>query len=293
MPRRLYLIDCAYHFRAAFFVLPQMFSRDRRLVNAVYGFLSVLLKVASKYRPDALAVAGDAPAPYFRHGLFPAYKSTKTRVPDECDQQMPILLEVLEAMRIPYLTGQGFEADDVIATVSESAQKRGYFVWVCSRDKDLLQLVNESVRVLDISSGDEVTAGRVVRERGVRPEQVPDAIALAGDTADGLPGVPGVGWKTAARLLADYGSVEGILDHWEVVGGRLGRDVHDLQQQVLLAKRLALLRRDVPVVGGPEDWTLRRPDVRRLAPLFHQLGFERLLERIESLAWPAPAGPEE
>jgi DNA polymerase-1 len=277
------IIDCGYHFRASFFVLPPMFARDGRLVNAVYGFVSVLLKLVTRYRPSALAVAGDAPGPYFRHKMFPAYKSEKTRVPEECDRQMPILRQVLNALAIPYVSTEGFEADDVMATLSRAAQAEGYRVYLCSRDKDLLQLLSGAVTVLNITSGEEMTAETLKERRGIRPEQVPDAIALAGDKADSIPGVPGIGWKTAASLLAVYSTVENALEHWQDMSSNLGNKIHEHRDQVLLAKRLATLRTDVPIPVRPEAYELRLADRSRLEPLFRELGFERLLERLERL----------
>lgn len=277
------IVDCSYHFRASFFVLPPMFARDGKLVNAVYGFVSVLLKLLTKHRPFALAVAGDAPGPYFRHKMFPAYKSEKTRVPKECDRQMPILRDVLDAMAIPYVSAEGFEADDVMATLSQAAQAAGHRVYLCSRDKDLLQLVSDGVTVLNISSGEEMTPETLKESRGVCPEQVPDALALVGDSADSIPGVPGIGWKTAANLLAVYSTVENLLDHWGDVSGKLGERIREHRDQVLLAKRLATLRSDVPIAVEPEQYKLRLADRTRVEPLFRELGFEQLLKRFDGL----------
>jgi DNA polymerase-1 len=280
-----YIVDGSYHFRAAFFALPPIFAADGSQVNAVYGFLSTLLKLIATRNPAALVVADDAPRPYFRHALFPAYKGDKMRVPEECDQQMSILRPVLQSMRIPYIRSEGFEADDVIATLTRIARAVGYRVFICSRDKDLQQLLGDSVVILDPGSGEEQTRETLRERRGIPPHQIPDMLALVGDRSDSIPGVPGVGPKTATTLLVAYSTAQQVLDHWEQIGGKVGTALRRHREQVLLGLKLATLRFDVPI--PPDDYRLRLPTASEIAPLFRKWGLAALLPRFEALCQPA------
>ena len=281
--KSFYIIDCSYHFRASFFVLPAIYSPDGKLVNAVYGFVSVLLKLLRDRHPDALAVADDAPWPYFRHELFRGYKAEKRRVPEECDQQRPILRRVLDAMSIPYLRAQGFEADDVIASLAPAATRYGYRVYICSKDKDLQQLLTDDVTILDTSSGREVTPATLEQDKGIRPDQIPDMLALAGDKVDSIPGIPGIGQRTAGKLLNTYGALENILRQWQEVGGKLGANIREHRQQALLAKKLTTLRRDVPIDMALDEFKSPLRDKDAVESLFRELGFDRLLKRLEGV----------
>jgi len=243
----------------------------------------MLLKLLHKYTPDALVIADDAPHPYFRHQLLPHYKSEKVRVPKECDQQMPILLQVLDAMVIPYLSAEGFEADDVIATLTRAAQANGYRIYICSRDKDLRQLLADCVVILDASSGEKLTAAKLREIQGISPEQVPDVLALTGDKVDSIPGVPGIGLKTATALLTAYTTLRNLLDHSDMIGGKVGERLREYRDQVLLARKLATLRTDVPIPTEIERYRVRLPTAARLKPLFEELGFRRFLERLEQI----------
>jgi len=275
----LYIIDCSYHFRASFFALPPIFTRDGRLINAVYGFVSTLFKLLATRSPDAVAIADDAHRGYFRHDLFPKYKSEKKPVPEECNQQMPNLLRVLNAMAIPYLNADGFEADDIIATLTRKALGWNYHIYICSRDKDLRQLLTDNVTILDIVSGKETTLD-TVEQQGIHPKQIPDLFALTGDKVDSIPGIPGVGPKTAIRLLNKYQTLENILEHCGEIGGRVGERIRDYHEQALLSKRLATLREDVPIEITPEDCRFKPPDKAVLDPLFRELGLEHLSRRL-------------
>jgi len=277
------LVDCSYHFRAAYFALPDIYSPDGKLVNAVYGFVSILLKLLRDRRPTMLGVADDAPGRYFRHEIFPAYKSDKTRVPAECDEQMPILRSILEAMAIPYFVADGFEADDVIATLTQKARQLHYKVYICSRDKDLEQLVQEGVSILNVSSGEETTAEAVKDRRGVEPVLIPDMLALTGDKVDSIPGVPGVGQRTASRLLRRYGSLESVLAHYHEISGKMGSRIRDLSQQALLAKELTTLRRDVPLADSSNAFGSSRPKKDVIESVLRQLGFDKLWHRFEAI----------
>lgn len=196
---------------------------------------------------------------------------------------MPILLQVLDVMEIPHLSAEGFEADDVIATLTRAARANGYQISICSRDKDLRQLLADLVVILDVSSGEEFTVHKLRVIQGISPEQVPDMLALTGDKADSIPGVAGIGLKTARMLLAKYLTLENVLDQADAIGGKVGKQLRKCRDQVILARKLATLRTDVPIPTEIERYQVRLPLTPRLKPLFDELGFQRLLERLEQI----------
>jgi DNA polymerase I len=279
--KSFYIIDCSYYFRASFFALPPIYSPSRILVNAVYGFVAMLLKLLKRRSPEALVVADDAHGHYFRHELLPAYKSEKKPVPEECNEQIPILRRVLDAMAVSYLDAKGFEADDIIATLTLEARRNGYYIYICSRDKDLEQLLADDVIILDIVSGKETTSAIMKEKRGVLPYQIPDMLALIGDKVDSIPGISGVGPKTASRLLNIYGTLENVLGHSKELGDRLGTAIRENREQALIAKKIASLRTDVPIPVPFSTFQFRAPDKANVEPLFGELGFDLLLKRLK------------
>lgn len=279
--KSFYIIDCSYYFRASFFALPPIYSPNRTLVNAVYGFIASLLKLLKERRPEALAVADDTHGHYFRHELLPEYKSGKKPVPEECNQQIPILRRVLDAMEISYIKAEGFEADDIIATLAIDARRNGYNTYICSKDKDLQQLLAEDTVILDIGSGKETTYAILREKKGILPQQIPDMLALIGDKVDSIPGIPSIGPRTAVRLLNMYGTLENVVGHVEEIGGKLGDIIRKHREQVLLAKKLTSLRADVPIEVRFSTFEFRVPDKTTVEPLFMELGFELLLKRLE------------
>jgi DNA polymerase I len=275
-----YIIDCSYHFRACYFALPPIYTVDGRLCNAVYGFASILLKILTKRRPDAIAIAGDSPHPYFRHSLLPKYKAGKIQIPEECNQQIPMLHQVLNAMGINVIEAEGFEADDVIATLN-CAVNQSHKVYICSKDKDLRQLLGNSTVILDTSSFEEMTIETLWGKKGLRPEQIPDLFALTGDRSDNIPGVPGIGEKTAAKLLNTYGNLEQILTHCEELDNNIGSKLLNYRTQALLSKYIATLRTDVPIPTNAEAYRVGPPQISKLEPIFREIGLYKLLDRFK------------
>jgi DNA polymerase I len=182
-------------------------------------------------------------------------------------------------MRLPRLGFTGFEADDIIATVARKAEESGYQTFICSRDKDLSQLVNEHTVLFDTSSGQETTLSMVKERFGVTPSQIPDLLALVGDPVDNIPGVRGIGKRTAVRLLEQFGSLEGILDHGDSIVGKSGSSIKGCKDQILLARELASVRRDVSIAVDIDKYALNLPSVDEVRDLFLELGIEALLKR--------------
>ncbi len=282
--RKLVLLDGNGLVYRAFYALPYFTTSDGRPTNAVYGFTNMLLKVLDEEKPTHAAVAFDRAAPTFRHEDYAAYKARRPRMPDDLRPQMALVKEVVEAFGFPIFEVEGYEADDVIATLARRAEEAGFRVVVVTGDLDLLQVATDRTTVVVTSRGITETTPydqEAVRRRfGLEPEQLPDFKALRGDPTDNLPGVPGVGDKTAAELVAQFGSVEALLEQVDRAPPRLRERLREHAEVVLQNKRLATVVRDAPV---HVDWdALRvRPHHRdRVVELFRDLEFKSLLERL-------------
>ncbi|MDR7439257.1 MAG: DNA polymerase I, partial [Armatimonadota bacterium] len=269
-------------------------TRDGRPTNAVYGFTTMLLKVLEEERPTHLAAAFDRPAPTFRHATYRPYKATRPQMPDDLRVQIRSVRRVCEAFRVPVFEVEGYEADDVIATLAHHAEEVGFEVLVVTGDLDLLQVATDRTKVMVTSRGlTETTvydAARVRERFGVQPAQLADLRALCGDPSDNLPGVPGVGEVTAARLLQRFGGVEELLEQLDhlppTLRARLGR----AREQILHSRQLALLVRDVPLRLDWEDLRVRPYDPQEVAGVFSELEFKSLLERLGLAPVHHPAG---
>src|SRR3954451_20625469 len=270
----------------AFYALPTDLATSSGMVtNAVYGFTSMLIKVAGDEKPDHLAVAFDTAAPTFRKEMDATYKAGRKETPDLFRSQLPLIRQVLEALAVPVLEVDGVEADDVIATLAEQAAAQDIRVIVVTGDRDSYQLVRDPhIRVLynkrgvsDYALYDE--AG-IFERTGVTPVQYPQYAALRGDTSDNLPGVPGIGEKTAAKLVSAYGSLEGILDHLGELPPKQRQNLGDAQERVLKNREMSVLDRNVDVGVEPKDLEHGPFDAERVRVLFNQLEFRTLLPRI-------------
>jgi len=284
---KLLLIDGHSLAYRAFYALPtDLATKAGTITNAVYGFTSMLVKVLTDERPDFIVVAFDTGAPTFRDAMDAEYKAGRKETPAVFSAQLPLIREVLDTLRIPVLTKEGVEADDVIATLATEADQAGFDVIVVTGDRDTFQLVHDPhVKVLynkrgvsDYALYDE--AGIVERTGGVTPAQYPDYAALRGDTSDNLPGVPGIGEKTAAKLITTYRSLEGILEHLDELQPRVRQNLGEMRERVLLNREMSVLRRDVDV---GVDITELRPetfDREQARVLFDQLEFRTLWTRL-------------
>src|SRR3979411_57726 len=261
-----------------------MSTSDGQVTNAVYGFTSMLAIVLAS-RPEYAIGTFDLPAPTFRSQEYVEYKAGRRAMPDDLRPQIEKVREILEAFSIPIYSLEGFEADDVIGTLARIAEERGHAVTIVSGDLDCLQLVTESVEALVPRRGitDTFVYGPdQVRQRyGFEPPQLIDFKALRGDTSDKLPGVPGVGDKTAAKLVQDFGSVEALLERVdELPEGRLKTSIKANADQVRLAKRMVTIPRDVPVELDLEAARWTRYDYDKARALFDRLEFRQLLSRF-------------
>jgi DNA polymerase-1 len=288
MGQTLYLIDGHSLIFQVFHAIPEMSAPDGRPTNAVFGFSRDLLILLEKKKPDFLICALDPPGPTFRDDLYPAYKATRAPMPDNLRPQIDMIREVIDAMGVPRLECPGFEADDVIATVADQAAQRGIDTFICSGDKDTRQLIGPHVRLFNIRKDAVFDADSLRAEWGIRPEQVVDLLALTGDTVDNVPGIEGVGPKTATWLLQEFGSLDGVLANVDRISRKkLQENLRAGGEATRLSRELVTLRKDAPVSLDWEAARAGRLDVRRLTELFSEFGFRRLTSQFAAIAPPA------
>lgn len=249
---------------------------DGRPCGAVYGFTQDMLFLLEKKRPTYIACAFDAPGPTFRDLEFEAYKANRPPMPEELDEQWPMIHELLEALQVATFEVPGFEADDICATLARQAEAEGIEVAICTSDKDARQLISEHVRLYDIRSDRFIDEVELQRTWGIRPDQVVDFLTLVGDPIDNVPGVPGIGPKTAAALLQKYGTLDNLLAHLAEIPGKRGAALREWAPVLPQLRTLLRLRTDVPVQFDRDQLRVRPPDAFRLAELFRSWGFRRL-----------------
>jgi DNA polymerase-1 len=283
-PRRVVLIDGSGYIFRAFFALPPMTRPDGTPVNAVFGFAAMLLKLMQERPQDDLVVVFDAGRETFRNAIYPAYKAQRDEAPPELVPQFPLIREAARAFGLPVVEVEGFEADDLIATYAKEARAHGLPVEIVSSDKDLMQLIGDGVAMWDPIKQKPIGPAEVMEKYGVEPRRVRDVLALIGDTSDNVPGVPGIGPKTAAQLIAEHGDLESIL-------AAAGSIKQPKRREALLAHadtarlayRLVGLRDDVPLPLHLDDLKRVRIDPDRLLPFLQANGFRSLVQRIEGL----------
>jgi len=279
----------------AFYALPaeNFKTKSGLTTNAVYGFTAMLINLMRDEAPTHIAAAFDVSRQTFRSERFPEYKATRSATPDEFRGQIDITKEVLNALGITALAEPGFEADDIIATLATQGDAAGYRVLVVTGDRDALQLVNSDITVLypikGVSTLTRYTPDAVVEKYGLTPEQYPDFAALRGDPSDNLPGIPGVGEKTAAKWIVEYGSLQGLVDNVDTVRGKVGDSLRENLSTVMLNRDLTHLVRDVPLAQTPDTLGLLPWDRDKIHQLFDDLEFRVLRDRLfETLATAEP-----
>ncbi len=287
MTKKLFLIDgMAIVYRAYFGLIrnPRINSKGEN-VSAVFGFINTLLDIIHTYEPTHIAVAFDTHEPTFRHIEFPEYKATRDETPEGIRTGVPHIKNLLSAFNIPILEYPGFEADDVIGTLARQAEKDGFETYMVTPDKDYAQLVDEHTYMLKPgrSGGDAelLTVAKILEQWNIgKIEQVIDILGLAGDTADNIPGVPGIGPKTAQKLIAQYGSVENLLEHTDELKGKQKEKVEENKTQALLSKKLVTIKCDVPVKETPDELIIGDRSDDQLKRLLTELEFKALIKRL-------------
>ena len=265
-------------------------TKDGTYTNAVYGFLAILFKLLEDVKPEYLVVAFDLKAPTARHKLYEGYKANRKGMPDELAEQMPIIKEVLRAMNIDIVEMEGYEADDVLGTLSRYGEKQGLEVTILSGDRDTFQLAtdNITIRIPHTKGGktetDEYNREKIIEKYGLEPKQLIDVKGLQGDSSDNIPGVPGVGEKTALSLIQKYGSIENLYDKLEKgeddLKGKQKEKIEQNKDLAFLSKTLGTINLEVPITDTLEDFKVEEWDKEKVYDLFKKLNFKRYIERF-------------
>lgn len=286
IPMKLYLIDGNSYVYRAFFAIRGLTDLKGRPTNAVFGFTNMLLKILREKKPDGIVVAFDAGRKTKRHDIYPEYKANRDATPDELISQMPLVKDMVRAMNIRQFEAEGYEADDILAAMAARAEKEGAEVYVVSSDKDMLQIVTEKVKIYDPMK-DKVIGIKEVTERfSVPPERVTEYMALVGDASDNVPGVKGVGEKTAKALLQEFSSLQEMVEKTESISKpRLRKLISEGVDNIWLSKRLVELDLDAPVHAGPGEFKTNElmteePDWAELKKMFLEFGFSSLIKLL-------------
>ena len=285
--KRLFLLDAyALIFRAYYaFINRQMFNSKGRNTSAIFGFTVTLEEVLKNYKPTHIAVAFDPPSPTFRHKLYNAYKANREETPEEIKKSVPIIKDILDGFNIPVIEVEGFEADDVIGTLAKKAENQGFQVFMMTPDKDYAQLVSENIFMFKPKkSGDKPEILGVKEINALfqidNPLQVIDVMALWGDSTDNIPGAPGIGEKTAKKLISEFGSLENVFNNSDKLKGKQQDSIVNFKEQIMLSKKLVTIDTDVPVPFREEEFILKDLKKDKLKKIFEDLEFRTIAERI-------------
>ena len=287
--KRLLLIDGHSMAYRAFYALPaeNFKTSSGQPTNAIYGFASMIINLVKEEKPTHIAVAFDVSRKTFRTEKFPEYKATRASTPDEFRSQLSYINELVDAFGIKHLEVEGFEADDIIATLSKQAQELGFETLICTGDRDSFQLINKTTTVLYPKKGvtemNRMTPEAVFEKYGLTPSQYPDFAALRGDPSDNLPSVPGVGEKTATKWIADYGSLSRLIENSPDIGGKVGQSLRDNLESIKLNRELTQLIEDLELSITPAGLEWLGIDTLEVSKFFEKLEIRALKERIKSL----------
>ena len=276
----LVLVDGSSYLYRAYHALPKLTSSKGEPTGAIHGVLNMIQKLARDNDTKHFAVVFDAPGKTFRDEMYAEYKANRPPMPDELRVQIDPLLEAIPAMGLPLLRVEGVEADDVIGTLCKSGKDAGMKVLVSTGDKDMAQLVDDDITLVNTMSGTVLDRDGVKKKFDVYPEQIIDYLALVGDSSDNIPGVPKVGAKTAAKWLNQYGSVAEIVANADDIGGKVGESLRDNLEQLELSQKLATIHHEVELDVTPGELQRGEPDVSLLRPLYERLELKQLLRQL-------------
>jgi DNA polymerase I len=280
MPK-LILIDGSSYLYRAFHALPPLSNARGEPTGALFGVVN-MLRATLKAKPDYLAFVGDAPGPTFRDTLYAQYKANRPPMPDDLRSQVEPMLAIVGALGFPILCVPGVEADDVIGTLAVQAQALGIDVLISTGDKDMAQLVSPHVTLVNTMSNTVMDSAGVMEKFGVRPDQIVDFLALTGDTVDNVPGVPKCGPKTAAKWLAEYATLDGVIANAGKVGGKIGESLREALPRLPLSRELVTIKTDVPLEFGPTDLAQRVADTAQLRELYTRYEFKAALKDLDA-----------
>lgn len=285
MENKIMILDGNSLLFRAFYAMPPLKTKKGQFTNAVYGFLSMMYKLLDTYSPEYICVAFDPKKPTFRHEQYKDYKATRQKAPDELVSQFQLIRDVLEVHNIKCVEIEGFEADDVAGTFASAAEEYGAITYLVTSDKDYLQLIDNNTRVIltkkGVTNTEEMSIERMNEEYGITPAQFVDLKALMGDSSDNIPGVGGVGEKTALKLIQEYKSLDNLYENIDNIKGKLKEKLETDKLQAYMSQGLARIITDIPIEFNIEDFRLKQPDAKSLLDLYDQLEFRNFKKRIE------------
>ncbi|MEI8194623.1 MAG: 5'-3' exonuclease H3TH domain-containing protein, partial [Phycisphaerae bacterium] len=285
MTDSLYMIDGHAQIYRAYYAVSGLTSPTGEPTSATFGFCVMLLKLFQTRQPTHILLTLDAGSDV-RLAMDATYKAQRKPMPDDMPVQIDRISQIMDLCGIPTYRHEGSEADDVIATlvtkIRRDTARAATPIYMCTKDKDLDQLIDDHTRMFDIQTGEEIDAARLRTQKGYGPEQARDVLALTGDTADNIPGIPGVGPKTAAKWILEYGSIDNLLQHKDELKGKIGQTFRENLAVLENSRRLVELIRDIPVEMDWEATRAKPEKLATLAPIFRDLGFTRLLQTLEA-----------
>ncbi|SHF12118.1 DNA polymerase I [Thermoanaerobacter uzonensis DSM 18761] len=279
------VIDGSSLMYRAYYALPMLTTSEGLHTNALYGFTMMLIKLIEEEKPDYVAIAFDKKAPTFRHKEYQDYKATRQAMPEELAEQVGLLKEIIDGFNIKTLELEGYEADDIIGTISKLAEGKGMEVLVVTGDRDALQLVSDKVKVKISKKGitqmEEFDEKAVLERYEITPQQFIDLKGLMGDKSDNIPGIPNIGEKTAIKLLKEFGSVENLLQSLSQLKGKIKENIENNKELAIMSKRLATIKRDIPIEIDFEEYRVKDFNEEKLLELFNKLEFFSLIDNIK------------
>jgi DNA polymerase-1 len=285
--QKIIFIDGNALFHRAFHAIPGLKNSKGELTNAIYGFTSMLLGLLSGQKPDYIAITWDRKAKTFRHEQFTEYKGTRPPAPEGLFEQMPPLKNLMTAFKIPMFEMDGYEADDLLATLVTQAEAKKIESYIATGDRDTLQLVNDWTRIIMPEFGFQkykiYDAAAVLEKYGVRPDQIIDYKSLVGDTSDNVPGVHGIGEKTASELLKKYETLENIYENLEAIGGKVAEKLKNGAESAMMSKKLVTLTKDAPITLDLDACKTHDFDANAIQSQFEHFEFRSLGKRLKEL----------
>lgn len=275
--KKLYLIDGNAYLHRAYYALPHLTNSQGLPLNAVYGFTRMLLKILRQENPYYVSICFDFPGRTFRHEEFAEYKATRSPMPEDLKVQLPLSKKIVEALNVSFFEKEGYEADDLIATLSREAEKEGIETIVVSGDKDMLQLVNEKIKVLNEAKNILYDLEKVKQTFGIEPKQIVEFMGLAGDSTDNIPGVPGIGSKTAIKLIQEFGTIENLIQNLSQIKGKIREKIENFSQKAQTSKKLATLAKNVPIEIKISDCRVKEINQDKFLKILKEFEFKTLI----------------